>query len=161
MDFSLDEKLCEYCGDKLEPKSNKKKRFRRDKRFCSQKCHDKAKYNNHSKAHKKFKDEHGLNKYTLKGIEKKLQLIELFGGKCEKCGYNKNISAFDFHHRNPDEKSFEIKVQYLNYKSDEEILNEALKCMLLCSNCHREIHNPYMDINHVKRVIEIKNNSNR
>jgi len=155
------EKFCEYCNKKLEKKEGSKKQFRRDRKFCNQKCHDAAKYENHSVAHKKFKDEYGLNKYTLKGIKKKLELIELFGGKCEKCGYSKNISAFDFHHRNPDEKSFEIKVQFLNYKSDDIILEEALKCMLLCSNCHREIHNPYMDTEHVRRVLEIKNNSNR
>jgi len=150
-----EDRKCEYCGKKLEKKENKRQ-LRRDKKFCNQKCHDKFKYENSSKSHKKFKDEYGLNKYTLKGIKKKLELIELFGGKCEKCGYNKNISAFDFHHRDPDEKSFEIKVQNLNYKTDEVILEEALKCMLLCSNCHREIHNPYMDKEHVDRVIKLQ-----
>jgi hypothetical protein len=129
------------------------RKLRKDKLYCSQKCHDKVKYQNSSKQSQKFKDEFGLNKYTLKGIQKKLDLIELFGGKCEKCGYDKNIAAFDFHHKDPYEKLFEIKVQFLKYKDDDEILKEALKCMLLCSNCHREFHNPYMDISHVKRVL--------
>lgn len=28
------------------------------------------------------------------------------GGKCQECGYNKNIAALEFHHINPDEKEF-------------------------------------------------------
>jgi hypothetical protein len=149
------DKKCEYCNALLVEKNTKRK-FRRDKKFCSQKCHDKHKYENFSQTQKNFKDEHGLNLYTLKGIKKKLQLIELMGGKCEKCGYDKNIAAFDFHHKNPFEKSFDVKIQKLNYMSDDDILNEAMKCMLLCANCHRELHSPYMEINHVKRVVALQ-----
>lgn len=151
-------KQCLYCGSPILDIDNRcessKKRFRKDKKYCNQKCHDAHKYEKASKAVREFKEEYGLNKYTLKGLEKKLKLIELFGGKCERCGYDKNIAAFDFHHKDGYEKSFEIKVQYLNWKEDDEILEEALKCMLLCSNCHRELHNPYLDINHVKRVLQ-------
>lgn len=151
---------CEFCDKEIKDREGKRK-FRRDKKFCSQKCHDDARYLKFSKPKQQFQEEYGLNKYTFKGIQKKLDLIEMFGGKCEKCGYDKNISAFDFHHRNPDEKSFEIKAHYLNYKSDDVILEEALKCMLLCSNCHRELHNPYLDKAHVKRVLELENKKNK
>lgn len=147
-------RFCESCGKELKTKTGKK--IQRRKRFCSQKCHDKVKYHYASKLQKEFKEEHGLNKYTLRGTQKKLELIELFGGKCEKCGYDKNISAFDFHHKNPYEKNFEIKIQNIKSKSDEEILEEAMKCMLLCSNCHRELHSPYTEISHVKRVLEME-----
>jgi len=147
-------RYCEYCKKELKTKTGKK--IQRRKRFCSQKCHDKVKYQYASETQKKFKEEYGLNKYTLRGLQKKLELIELFGGKCEKCGYNKNISAFDFHHKNPYEKNFEVKIQNLKSKSDDDILEEALKCMLLCANCHRELHSPYTDIIHVKRVLEIE-----
>ena len=145
---------CKHCGNPLLDSESGRKR-RKDKLFCSQTCHDKDKYIRSSKQSKQFKDDYGLNKYTIKGIDKKLQLIKMFGGKCEKCGYDKNIAAFDFHHIDPFNKSFEIKIQYLKYKSDDEILEEALKCMLLCANCHRELHNPHMDITHVTRVLEM------
>jgi hypothetical protein len=147
-------KSCLYCNTLIIDVADKRK-FRLDKKFCNQKCHDKFKYENASKQAKGFKDDFGLNKYTMKGIEKKLELIKLFGGKCELCGYNKNIAAFDFHHKDPDTKNFEIKVQFLKYKNDDEILEEAKKCMLLCANCHRELHNPFMDIEHVKRVLQM------
>lgn len=146
-------KSCLYCGKEIVNLDSKRK-FRKDKKYCDQVCHDKHKYQKASKQVKKYKDDFGLNKYTVKGLEKKLQLIELFGGKCEMCGYDKNIAAFDFHHKNPYEKSFEVKIKLLQTKKDEEILEEAMKCMLLCSNCHRELHNPHMEINHVKRVLK-------
>lgn len=146
-------KECLYCGTPLVDIEGER-RFRKDKKFCNQKCHDKHKYKKASIPHKEFKDKFGLNKYTLKGIQRKLELIELFGGKCQKCGYDKNLSAFDFHHKDGYEKNFEIKIQYLKYKSIEEILKEVNKCMLLCSNCHREEHNPYMGIEYVKEVIK-------
>lgn len=149
-------KFCLYCGNEI-PEFKVNKRFRRDKKYCNQKCHDKHKYEKESESVKEFRDSYGLNKYTLRGLEKKLQLIELFGGKCEICGYDKNISAFDFHHVNPDDKKFEVKVQWLKSASEEDILEEAMKCMLLCSNCHRELHNPSHSINHVKKVLEIEN----
>jgi len=151
-------KTCETCGKELKTKTGK--RIQRRKRFCSQKCHDKVKYNYASEIQKTFKSKYGLNKYTLRGTQKKLELIELFGGKCEKCGYDKNISAFDFHHKNPYEKNFEVKVQNIKSKTEDEILNEAMKCILLCANCHRELHNPFMDIKHVKRVLELEKSKN-
>lgn len=147
-------RFCEQCGKELKTKTGKK--IQRRKRFCSQHCHDKIKYINSSKTQLEFKTKYGLNKYTLRGTQKKLELIELFGGKCEKCGYDKNIAAFDFHHVNPYDKNFEIKIQNIKSKSEDEILEEALKCMLLCANCHRELHSPYSEINHVKKVLELE-----
>jgi len=147
-------RYCETCNAELKTKTGKK--IQRRKRFCSQKCHDVLKSYNSSQIQKDFKKEYGLNKYCLKGIYKKLQLIDIFGGKCEKCGYDKNISAFDFHHKNPYEKNFEIKTQNLKCKKDDEILEEAMKCMLLCANCHRELHSPYSEIRHVRKVIELE-----
>lgn len=67
----------------------------------------------------------------------KIKLIEYKGGKCQICGYNKCISALEFHHKNPEEKDFTISGQS---KSFEKLKAEADKCILVCSNCHREIH---------------------
>lgn len=69
---------------------------------------------------------------------KKTKAIEYLGGKCEICGYDKNISALDFHHRNPEEK--EISVSSLYQYSWERMKEELDKCQLLCANCHRELH---------------------
>ena len=58
---------------------------------------------------------------------------------CAICGYDKCSDALDFHHTNPDNKIFQISVRSLE-KPIEEIVNELNKCILLCANCHREIH---------------------
>ena len=69
----------------------------------------------------------------------KQKMVEYKGGCCEICGYDKYIGALDFHHINPKEKDFSIaKVRQYNF--DEVIKEELDKCMLVCSNCHREIH---------------------
>jgi 5-methylcytosine-specific restriction endonuclease McrA len=69
---------------------------------------------------------------------RKQRLINHFGKKCTSCGYDKCISALDFHHINPKEKEFQIG-KHLQYKY-VRLLREAEKCILLCANCHRELH---------------------
>ena len=69
----------------------------------------------------------------------KEQAVQIKGGKCEKCGYNKCIGALQFHHRNPKEKSFGLG-QNESIHSWQDYLNEVMKCDLLCANCHAETH---------------------
>lgn len=61
------------------------------------------------------------------------------GGVCQCCKYNKYIGALEFHHINPDEKDFGISVKGYTI-SWENNKKELDKCVLVCSNCHREIH---------------------
>jgi transposase-like protein len=68
---------------------------------------------------------------------KKVELVEYKGGKCEKCGYNKCIEALEFHHKDPTQKDFNISSH--SYSS-KRMKDEADKCLLLCANCHREEH---------------------
>lgn len=70
----------------------------------------------------------------------KTQLVNLCGGKCELCGYNKTLSSLDFHHIDKNTKKFGISNGYYHSKAKEEILKEVKKCVLLCSNCHHEVH---------------------
>lgn len=82
----------------------------------------------------------GANYRYFKNSRQKLKekLVNYKGGKCEICGYDKCIAALDFHHLNPEEKEFGIT----NGKviPFELAKKEADKCILVCSNCHREIH---------------------
>ena len=75
--------------------------------------------------------------------ERKIKLIIMLGGKCSKCGYNKNYAALDFHHKNMDEKeekSFGVSSKGMLSKWSK-LVEETKKCVLLCANCHREEHN--------------------
>jgi DNA invertase Pin-like site-specific DNA recombinase len=67
----------------------------------------------------------------------KIQLVEYKGGECEKCGYKKCIDALEFHHKDPNEKDFTISGKSWSF---ERLKKEADKCILVCSNCHKEIH---------------------
>lgn len=69
--------------------------------------------------------------------EKKKKLVEYKGGKCQNCGYNKSIWALQFHHIDPFEKDFTISGSSFSF---EKIKTEADKCVLVCANCHVEIH---------------------
>jgi len=56
---------------------------------------------------------------------------------CELCGYNKFIGALDYHHVRG-EKVFELNRPAS--RSIKTIQDEIDKCMLVCANCHRELH---------------------
>ena len=73
----------------------------------------------------------------------KEKLVEYKGGKCEICGYDKCISALDFHHLDPNKKDFTISNG--NFKLVEAI-EESKKCILICSNCHKELHDNMWNI---------------
>src|SRR5688572_27043090 len=66
--------------------------------------------------------------------ERKKRAVELKGGKCELCGYNKCLRALTFHHPDPNIKNFSISDNHV--KNWEKLKEEILKCRLLCSNCH-------------------------
>lgn len=64
--------------------------------------------------------------------------IEYLGGKCIRCGHQGWAATFEFHHRDPSKKEFQISSG--NTNSWNSIKKEVEKCDLLCSNCHREVH---------------------
>jgi predicted transcriptional regulator len=67
----------------------------------------------------------------------KSKLVEYKGGCCEKCGYNKSEQALQFHHMNPNEKDFNISGRSYSL---ERMKKEVDKCIMVCANCHIEIH---------------------
>ncbi len=63
--------------------------------------------------------------------------VEYLGGKCKYCGYAKCINALDVHHLG--NKSFGISAKGYT-RSWKAIEQELDKCILVCANCHRELH---------------------
>ena len=72
----------------------------------------------------------------------KKKAVALSGGCCILCGYNRCLRALHFHHINPFEKEFSIA----NSKNWEKVKLEIEKCVLVCANCHTEIHEGYVDL---------------
>lgn len=71
--------------------------------------------------------------------KKKMLAVEAFGGKCCICEYNKCVDALEFHHLDKSEKE-ESPAYIIMRWSFEKAKKELDKCILVCSNCHREIH---------------------
>jgi len=111
-----------YCPNCNEIKSTSEFYLRRDKTNFSPYC-------------KPCTSEQTLKRQRLF----KTQCVEYKGGKCIDCGYNKYIGALEFHHLDPSKKDFTIAKSKL-CKFDFVIQQELDKCVLLCSNCHRERH---------------------
>lgn len=65
------------------------------------------------------------------------KIKQLRGGACVRCGYNKCMKALEFHHIDPTKKDFTISNDHFKLI---EALEESKKCILLCSNCHKEFH---------------------
>lgn len=74
----------------------------------------------------------------------KMKMVDYKGGRCLICGYKKCIDALEFHHINPDDKDFNISG---GTKSFDYLKSELDKCILVCANCHREIHAGLIDLN--------------
>ena len=70
----------------------------------------------------------------------KSKIVEGMGGKCCICGYDKCHSALALHHLDPSKKDFQLSKVRASPKKWSAIVNEIKKCILVCHNCHSEIH---------------------
>ena len=70
---------------------------------------------------------------------RKENLVRVCGNKCSICGYNKLKSALEFHHIDPTQKSYGVGANGNCHDLEKDLL-EIKKCLLVCANCHREIH---------------------
>ena len=68
----------------------------------------------------------------------KQKCVKYKGGCCQRCQYSKSIRALCFHHLDPTQKEFQISGKHC-YRW-EKIKIELDKCILLCNNCHAEVH---------------------
>ena len=98
---------------------------------CSLLC-----YNCHQEIH------YDINGYKTRNKKILLKYINL--NKCEICGYNSCSASLDFHHTDPDNKIINIGRLLLDkgvmdIKNEIEI--ELNKCIVLCKNCHMNLHN--------------------
>lgn len=71
------------------------------------------------------------------------KIKESRGGKCIRCGYDRCIKALEFHHIDPSKKDFTISNDHFHLL---EAVEESKKCILICSNCHKELHDNLWNI---------------
>lgn len=111
---------CVTCGAALKGKRTK---------YCKAACKPGDNANSY-KAQKK------------RGQTRKIKLIRLHGGCCNQCGYRKNYAALAFHHLDPENKVFNIDIRKCSNTNWKTLLQEVEKCIVLCHNCHAELHHP-------------------
>ena len=161
--------ICEICGNEFSIDWRKNKEARKTPcKFCSSSCSRVRKHsketkekisNSLTKREKQYcKCGNELSKNNRSGMcckcisknkktsyqnivswrnRKKEELVKYKGGKCEVCGYSRCLKAMDFHHLDPNEKEFTISSKI---RGLDKLYEEVDKCILVCSNCHREIH---------------------
>jgi hypothetical protein len=114
---------CIMCGKRLQG---------RQTRFCSIACKN---------------DYHqGYETQKSRGIARKLALIKAKGGRCSICGYHKSLSALAIHHLDSAKKDFKLDMRSLSNRRLEPVLGEFEKVILVCHNCHAELHNPHLNL---------------
>lgn len=81
---------------------------------------------------------------TRRNIDKKKEIVnDLKSCGCVVCG-EKDPCCLDFHHIDSEHKEFNMGSAWT--KTDKRIVEEAAKCVVVCSNCHRKIHAGVIDI---------------
>jgi hypothetical protein len=76
----------------------------------------------------------------------KRRIIVAMGGSCCCCGYNKCDKALALHHLDPSQKDIAFGAIRANPKNWNSIVEELRKCVLVCHNCHSEIHAGIRDV---------------
>lgn len=131
-------KNCIICNQELSGQK---------KMYCSNNCKQKHHYDRVKKQTNTYHSQ------TMRSYKRKLELVNLLGGCCKVCKYDKNLAALEFHHRDPSVKESQLDMRTLSNRSMSYILAEVSKCDLLCSNCHREYHNPETSIEKIKKIV--------
>ena len=119
---------CVICDKKLSG---------RQKKFCSINCQGRY-FGSYAGPYAKNRD--------AQAIPRKRELIKMAGGCCIKCGYNKNMSALCFHHVDKSLKKFDLDLRAIGNRSVKNGIAEMRKCVLVCMNCHSEIHHPDLNL---------------
>lgn len=125
-------KVCEHCDNQFIVEYNK-----RHHTFCSRECSAEA---------KRLTPE-GIHPVVGYRQRIKARAIKYKGGRCVECGYDRCTRALQFHHLDPTKKDFGIGGKSLSW---DKIKTELDKCILVCGNCHAEIHDGLIDVTKYK-----------
>ena len=134
-------KFCPECKkEKPEEEFTWKDKKKNLRAWICKNCHRAYKkewYQNNKKVHID-----GVNKYKLirrNKIRQEINEMKMSSG-CVKCGYKKCVEALDFHHQDNHIKEECISKMICLGFSLSKLKKEIEKCIIVCSNCHREIH---------------------
>jgi len=129
------EGLCRVCGIAIHT----------SERWCSEECKAKT----HQKNVARNKAARGSRVVSYRQRLKQ-RAIEAKGGCCQICGYARATRSLHFHHLDPKQKDFGVGCG--SAPSWAKVQEELKKCVLLCANCHGEVHEGLLDISKIKAL---------
>lgn len=134
----MDKKVCAKCKKDL-PATTEFFASRTDRRtftfqsFCKE-CQKQYRRQHYLDNKEKYiKKARGYNKKVGDWFEELKKTLF-----CKICGENRSW-VLDFHHLDPKQKDKSL-AQLKNKGSKKKISEEMKKCIVLCSNCHRDLH---------------------
>ena len=136
-------KNCERCSKEFELNGKG-----HNKLYCSKACKvAKAKIRSRNVKYVKNIAHNSLiyENQKIRALARKREFIAKKGGCCNSCGYKKNIACLCFHHIDPSLKLFNLDGRKISNTTMPVLLEELEKCILLCHNCHTELHHPQLD----------------
>jgi len=147
---AIRQKACELCGSPFATRQvvDGKLRYLYRRRFCLD-CspfgtHNTSKYpsgltrpDELRSYRRRRKNQQSYRSLKKRRRQRKAELVELRGGRCQDCGYDTVPAALEFHHRDASSKAFGLGNWHGSW---ERLLEEAEKCDLVCANCHRIRH---------------------
>lgn len=157
-------RICE-CGNKIldEIKIDGKKKNLRNRKRCLVCCpyggspysvrytveqRRTKKLENGRKKTKKHYDKTkkltGIGSTNFRRKLRKSILVISLGGKCLSCDYGRILRNLVFHHLDEKKKKIDLSERSFQF-GWEKIYDEAQKCVLLCHNCHGEIHSKKLE----------------
>ena len=77
---------------------------------------------------------------------RKAKAVAMMGGVCFGCDIVSSHEVFEFHHMNASDKEFGISQDGVS-RSWQTVVAELAKCVMLCANCHREVHAGVRELN--------------
>ncbi len=144
--------LCSNCHRKVTKKIETNRGRPRTKKTFDKHCKKCNNVTEHLRYHRKRLNKNGTRKKGFDNhcivcrkirsqkryLENSIKCFEYKGSKCYSCDLVDDICVYDFHHRDPYDKSFLIGRNY--NRSFQKLREELNKCDMLCSNCHRKTY---------------------
>lgn len=87
-----------------------------------------------------FKEREAGKEQERRRQDKRGDVIESFKScGCSVCGYKRCLKAIDFHHVDGEKhkRLHRAGIAALNVR---QLIEELKRCIVVCANCHREIH---------------------
>ena len=133
-------RVCKKCSEEKDLsefnfRNKEKGTYNSNCKECKRKIDNELYKSNHTGRKSK------VSKSKKERVERNRSIVSDFklNGKCYLCGDERHY-VLDFHHIISSEKEGEIPNLAKKAYSEKKIIEEIDKCVLLCSNCHREIH---------------------